>query len=228
MKQIAREVAQVLDGGASLLLTHGSGSFGHFAARRHESNGQLNAHGASEVQQAAHLLHTRVMSALRSNGVNAFTISPGSVFVGDKVLTTEPLERALSHGLLPVMHGDVVMDERLGSRVLSTEEVVLGMVRSESGIKVKQALWLGVTDGVYDDNGNVINHIDGATSAVIGGASDGVDVTGGMGHRVESALQLAKLGVPSFITNGNCEGVLRDFFNDKQVRGTVVSFKQQV
>ncbi len=221
LRRLGEEVALALSRGARLLLTHGSGSFGHFAAARHEVDGRLNAHGASEVQQAAHALHFRVMRALRDGGVNAFTISPGTMFLGGDVQTTVPLERALSQGLLPVLHGDVVMDEKLGCRVLSTEEVVIGLVRG--GVPIKQALWLGVTDGVYDENGSVIGRIDNAGSATFGGESDGVDVTGGMRHRVESAIQLAKLGVPSLIANGNEQGLLGDFLDGKKVRGTTVS-----
>ena len=81
------------------------------------------------------------------------------------------------------------------------------LVRSDSGIKVKQTLQLGFTDGGYNDNGIVIDHIDGATSAVITGASDRVNVSRGMQHRVEYTLQLAEVGVPSLTTNGNCGGM---------------------
>lgn len=221
--RLGEEIAIAVRQGARLILTHGSGSFGHFAAAKHEANGRLDARGASEVQKAAHALHTRVMRALRDNGVNAFTVSPGSMFLGSEVLTTEPLERALSHGLLPVLHGDVVMDTKLGSRVLSTEQVVVGLVRG--GVQIKHALWLGVTDGVYDNNGRVIEHINESSTAGLGGASDGVDVTGGMQHRVDSAVELARLGVPSLIANGEVKGLLNDFLEGKQIKGSTVLFK---
>jgi len=40
------------------------------------------------------------------------------------------------------------------------------------------------------------------------GEPSGTDVTGGMRHRVESALALARLGVPSLLANGLTPGLL--------------------
>ena len=54
------------------------------------------------------------------------------------------------------------------------------------------------------------------------GAPAGVDVTGGMLHRVESALALAREGIPSLILNGLLPGVLERALRGEAVPGTEV------
>ena len=58
--------------------------------------------------------------------------------------------------------------------------------------------------------------------AALAGAA-GTDVTGGMRHRVESALRLAEAGVGSLIANGWRQGLLRDVVLDYQVPGTRIA-----
>ena len=48
------------------------------------------------------------------------------------------------------------------------------------------------------------------------------ETTGGMLHRVETALGLARLGIPSLILNGLVPGVLERALFDEQVAGTEV------
>src|SRR5947199_245906 len=73
------------------------------------------------------------------------------------------------------------------------------------GHTVRRALWLGETDGLYDAARKTVPRISAgdlerAAGAI--GAPAGTDVTGGMLHRVETALALARLGIPSLLANG--------------------------
>jgi len=219
----------------SLILGHGSGSFGHVAAKRfgiargiRETN-QLP--GVSLTQQKAAALHRIVVSELAAAGALPYSIAPSSCTVsaaGQPVeLNDEPLVRALDIGLLPVVYGDVVADRDWGISICSTERLfdLLARRLPEHGITVRLALWLGETDGVYDDSGTTIPRIaadtfEDARRAI--GAPSGTDVTGGMLHRVETALALARLGIRSLILNGLRPGVLTAALRGEEAGGTEV------
>src|SRR5947199_405047 len=54
------------------------------------------------------------------------------------------------------------------------------------------------------------------------GAPAGTDVTGGMLHRVETALALARLGIPSLLANGLVPGLVERALRGEEVGGTEV------
>src|SRR4051794_7077750 len=82
--RLAEEIARA-SASSSLLVAHGSGSFGHVAARRHGigrgplSAGQLA--GACATQERAAALHHIVVAALIEAGAPAFSIAPSSCVV---------------------------------------------------------------------------------------------------------------------------------------------------
>jgi isopentenyl phosphate kinase len=218
-----------------LVLGHGSGSFGHVAARESgiaqglRSADQLP--GVSRTQGRAAALHRIVIEALVEAGALPYSIAPSSCLISDggqpAEFSADPLLLALDRGLLPVLYGDVVMDRAWGVSICSTEKVFEIVARTllEDGRKIRQALWLGETDGLYDAEGKTVprimaNSFGEARKAI--GAPSGTDVTGGMLHRVESALALARLGVPSLLVNGLTPGLLERAVRGEAVGGTKV------
>lgn len=245
--RLAREIAEAwpnLEGG--LILGHGSGSFGHAAAhdvgllgdgasgraRLGSSEGLARmARGAPHVQRKAAELHALVMAALRKVDLPAFSIAPSSGATASEArilsFQAQPFALALSGSLLPVTYGDVVMDRERGASILSTETVLAGLADSlpDHGWAVERAIWLGETDGIYDAEGVTVSRV----SASLGerlrhsvGGSGATDVTGGMAHRLDTALALAARGVRSWIGDGTREGVLARALIGEEVGGTVV------
>jgi len=218
-----------------LIIGHGSGSFGHVAARRFGlAQGIRTADqlpGVPLTQERAAALHRIVTGALAAAGALPFSIAPSSCVVSEAgvpaALAGEPLRLALARGLLPVVYGDVVTDRAWGISICSTERLFTLLAESlpESGLGIERILWLGETDGVWDDAGRTIPRI---TLETFGdaqksiGAPAGVDVTGGMRHRVETALALARRGIPSLILNGLVPGALERALGGEAVQGTEV------
>ncbi|MBV8202037.1 MAG: hypothetical protein JOZ15_15565 [Acidobacteria bacterium] len=223
----------------ALVIAHGSGSFGHVAARRHGlASGLRDAAqlpGVSHTQERAAALHWQVCAALAAAGLHPFSLAPSSSVVADGgrplAIFVEPLLLALGHGLLPVLYGDVVLDRRQGVAICSTErlfELLAGELPAH-GVRVERVLWLGETDGVYDAAGRTVARLGagdwarrGELRGAIGGAA-GTDVTGGMLHRVETALALAARGIPSLIANGATPGLLAAALRGEPVAGTEIA-----
>ena len=87
------------------------------------------------------------------------------------------------------------------------------------------ALWFGDTPGVYGKSGDCIETIvpEAAEAALAAtGTSSSPDVTGGMRHRLETTLALAREGVPSLIASAAVEGRLERSLRGRDVPGTWV------
>lgn len=234
--RLADEIAEGRDAtDETLVLGHGSGSFGHPPAAEHDLH--RGARGAEErlalsrTQDRAARLHRRVVAALTGRRLPTFSLVPSSTAVAEDgelvALAAEPLLRAVQQGYLPVTYGDVVVDRRLGVSIASTESVLLrvaGML-TEAGWPVRRALWLGTTPGVYDGDGKVLPRLPAGQGGGVPGAASGspdTDVTGGMRHRVETALRLAEMGVSSWIGDGRRPGTLVRALAGEQEEGTRV------
>jgi isopentenyl phosphate kinase len=234
--RLAREIAEAASSGPfRLIMGHGSGSFGHVAARQYGiAEGIRTADqlpGISLTQQRAAALHRLIVEALAEAGALPFSIAPSSCLVAASGRTAsfadEPLIRALENGLLPVLYGDVVLDREQGAAIASTEQVFETVARAllDRGWTIRRALWLGETGGLYDDQGRTIPRVSAADfeeAARAIGDPNGTDVTGGMRLRLETALALARLGVPSLLLNGLTPGLLGKALRGEAVQGTEV------
>ncbi len=219
-----------------LLLGHGSGSFGHVAAAVSGVHAGMVGTGArlgvSRTQAAASELHAIVMNALRAAGVAAYSVAPSSAIIGRGVgqrprVHIEPIMRALDNGLLPVTYGDIVMDRTCGCSICSTETALLEFVRAlrSAGRSCSTAMWLGDTDGILDSAGAslaLVRSGDAAAARRLVGGAAATDVTGGMRHRLETALTLARIGVRSHLLDGRRPGILRRALRGASVPGTIV------
>ncbi|MEJ2084943.1 MAG: isopentenyl phosphate kinase [Acidobacteriota bacterium] len=236
LDQLSVEISQLSAAPrANLVIGHGSGSFGHRTAAEYgiqqgvKSSAQLA--GVGWTQRSAAILHGTVMQSLLEAGVPAFSLSPSSFSMAAagsiQSVWPEPLLMSLDLGVVPIVYGDVIMDVDWGASISSTESVFLALVPAlaSRGRFVQEVVWLGETDGVLDSNGSVIPEIDpddvASVASGIDGAS-GVDVTGGMRHRLEAAETLARLGVASWIGSGLEPGSLTRAVEGEAAGGTRV------
>ena len=241
IQRLVGELADVWEQHAGrLVLGHGSGSFGHVAADRHEVHGGYRGAeqrpGISRTQRQAARLHHMVLDALIDGGLPPFSVAPSSAMVASgqepAAFFAEPITRALGMSLLPVVYGDVVTDRRQGITIGSTEHVLrtLAYELESAGRVVERVLWLGNTDGIYDAGGATIPRVTPANVRSVFEqieSPEGTDVTGGIRHRLKTAVQLAARGIPSVIVNGTTAGVLRDALQQREVSGTRVAVSEE-
>ena len=219
----------------AVLLSHGSGSFGHAAAARHGlRDGVRDASqlaGVAITQDQAHRLHRIVIEELIGAGLAPFSLAPSSFLVAEGgrpvEVQIEPLLRALAAGLLPVVFGDVVMDRSRGASICSTETVVTALAPrlAAAACPITCVFWMGSTPGVLDAEQRTIDAITSdnieSVLALAAGAA-GTDVTGGMRHRVETAWRLAGERIPSVILDGLEGGALERALLGQATGGTRV------
>lgn len=189
-----------------LIIGHGSGSFGHVVGSRYGTRGGVHTseewYGFAATADAAARLNRIVTAALLAAGVPAWTIQPSvGLRCRDGQILDGPLmavQTALACGLVPVVHGDVALDEVRGGTIASTEEIFEWLALHLTPQRIVLA---GEVDGVYTGDPQrdpMAQRIDSITpfsfaESQIGlSGSFGTDVTGGMAAKVEQAIRLVE------------------------------------
>ena len=234
-RQLARDIRRAMSADASLKLIvgHGSGSFGHFAARRYRTIDGVHTGeewwGFAEVAVVASELNYLVAKTFFTAGIPVFRVQPSAsaISVDSDIgeMSLEPIIRALQNGLVPLVYGDVAFDNVLGGTILSTETIFFYLAQH---LPVGRILLLGDVEGVLDTDGGIIPEITAASFSKIEpalGGSAGVDVTGGMAAKVRDMLALVK-AVPALtirIFDGLQPGLLEAVLLGNAQPGTLIS-----
>lgn len=236
MQALAHATRQALahNSDLSLLLGHGSGSFGHFAAREFDTINGVHTptewQGFAQVGRVARELNSLVTHSLAGADVPVWSVQPSaSATCQDGQITqmaTAPIRTALQKGLVPLVHGDVAFDTVRGGTIISTETVFFHLT---SALKPTHIFLLGEVAGVLDEQDEVIPQITPDTlpaiMAMLGG-SHGVDVTGGMASKVRDMAALAQKqpGLHIHIMSGLDAALLQTALaNPQAAPGTVIT-----
>lgn len=210
-----------------LILVHGAGSFGHPQAIEHMSKG-FNANGAYLTHTSVKALNSMVVDSLNKAGLNALPVHPLSscLLENGKIVEfqTAQIKLMLERDIVPVLHGDVVMDRVLGVAVLSGDRIVpfLAAVTAASGIGAGSNV-----DGVLDEKGEVIKKITPRSfidmkKDIMGAKAP--DVTGGMFGKVSELVELSKKGISSRVFNAAKKNMVSKFLYGEDV-GTLITDK---
>jgi len=210
-----------------LILVHGAGSFGHPQVIEHMSKG-FNANGAYIIHTSVKALNSMVVDSLNRSGLNALPVHPLSSCLLENGTIVEfqisHIKLMLERDIVPVMHGDVVMDRVLGAAVLSGDRIVpyLAAVTAASGIGAGSNV-----DGVLDEKGEVIKKITPHSffdmkKDIMGAKAP--DVTGGMLGKVSELVELSKKGISSRVFNAAKKNIVSKFLYGEDV-GTLITDK---
>ncbi len=214
-----------------LLIGHGSGSFGHVIARKYGTRAGVRSpeqwRGYAETAVVAARLNRLVVEALAAGGVPALPVQPSAsarCAGGELVFLDErPIRVALEQRLVPIVYGDVALDDRQGGTIISTEEI-FGWLAAR--LAPQRIVLAGEVEGVLSADpangqaGELIASITPETLpqwASVLGEARGVDVTGGMLTKVNAMMALVRQ-TPSLaavqIVSGLVPGLVRTVLSD--------------
>ena len=216
IRRLAEEIRQALEihPDLQLLIGHGSGSYGHFVGRRYRTREGIvdgeSWRGYVETNAVAARLNRLVTDELLKAGLPVLSVQPSaSALCQDgklECMEVRPIVTALENGLLPLVYGDVALDELRGCTIVSTEEIFGYLARL---LQPQRIILVGKVDGVYtrdplhDPAARPIAEISPANFAQVErwlGSSHGVDVTGGMLSKVQEMIALAQQ-VPALLVH---------------------------
>lgn len=229
IKRLLREIKKA---NVPCIIVHGGGSFPHTSAKKYGGKKGYNSLlGVTIVSRDAQALNQIVLDEFINAKVPAISFRPNSMFSANegkvKTCHLSPLVTAINQGIVPIIYGDVIMDNAWKTTIFSGEtstSIVVDFL-SKNHITVKKVLQVGITDGVYNTNGETILNI---TEQSFKEQKKDIfqlktaDVTGGMMHKVEEALKLRKRGVATYIINGTKRDALYNALLDKNFIGTKI------
>ncbi len=218
-----------------LLLGHGSGSFGHVAAKKFNTRQGVKSQqewiGFSEVWREAHALDEIILHQFSQIGlpVISFPLSAAALTDNRQITdwTISPIKMALEHHLIPIIFGDVVFDNSLGGTILSTEEQMKYLVPF---LNPSRILLAGQEPGVWHDFPACTKLIEQITPStfpdikkhVFGSSS--TDVTGGMASKVAEMMELVQIfnGLKVMIFSGKADNSIYQALVGQSI-GTVLT-----
>ena len=190
-------------GTRNFILIHGAGSFGHPLVLKYGLDNGIRTDeqkaGMALTHAACTCLSQALIDALVKNDVPAVTVPPISIGkLSNKRISkfdSSVVSSLLSSGFLPVLHGDMMLDEKLGGAVCSGDQLV-----SYFGKDAERVVLGTNVDGIIADGkvvpkitkqnlSEILKHVKGSESA---------DVTGGMRGKLE---ELLRMGRPAYIAN---------------------------
>lgn len=198
IKRLAHEIKSFLQANPEtrLVIGHGSGSFGHFEANKHNTHKGVFSpqdwKGFTQVWRSARELNQIVIDLLFESGIPVVAFPPSAAVITKNFNISswdiKPIQAALSAGLVPVIYGDVIFDSEKGGTILSTEQLFVYLAEKLQPTKIFIA---GMEKGVWKDfpaskelvkviNPNSLNKI---APSLYG--SNSIDVTGGMAEKVK-------------------------------------------
>lgn len=214
LRRVAKEIAE---NPVNLVLVHGAGSFGHPQARRWINSG-FDPRGILETHQSVAKLNNFFVEALVDEGVDAMPIHPLGFAVLDNgritVFHLDTVREMIQRGVVPVFHGDVVMDRHQGAAILSGDQICVYLAEC-----LGSRLGVGTNvDGIMI-GGQVVPRLSRDVFDVIKAevsVSQGVDVTGGMLGKVQELLSLSDKGISAQIFNASTAGNVSRFLRGEE------------
>jgi isopentenyl phosphate kinase len=233
VRQAGREIREALavEPELPLVLGHGAGSFGHQPANHYSAVAGVHLErgweGFHVIRRAMDALRLRLLGLWAEEGFFPVPLQPSATIVARDgrliAMDCAVLFGLLERGQVPLIHGDVVLDEQRGFTIVSTERQFEHLARQRA---VARAIMVTDVPGVLDDRGQVIPRLtaEDLCSLPLGGAAV-TDVTGGMRHKVEALLSILECspGAEALIISGLAgEGALKDALLGQARGGTVV------
>ena len=224
IKRIADEISKHH---GRLVVVHGAGSFGHPQAKKYALTEKFDAKGALITNDSVKMLNRIVVEFLRNAGVNAVGVHPISSTVSRDgriiQMFLDNIYLMLDNGFVPVLHGDMVMDTKLGASVLSGDQIVPYLAVQLGGARIGIG---SAKDGVLDDKGATIPTITSSNFKDVKkhiGGSESTDVTGGMLGKVVELLKLCETSsITSYIFNAGKSGNVSRFLGGEDI-GTAIT-----
>jgi len=142
-----------------MILVHGAGSYGHFEAKKYKLMNGLysdeSTQGMVLCRAAVSILHQHVLAKLMEYRIPIISVSPnGMLTSSDGVISRRALKpfivhikRMIKHGFVPLIHGDIIFDEKRGCHILSGDAILETLC---SVFAPQRAVFWSNIDGVYD------------------------------------------------------------------------------
>jgi isopentenyl phosphate kinase len=222
-----------------LIIVHGAGSFGHPYAKKYSIGTEINSkeelarkkQGFSKTQNSVKNLNGLVCKHLMEQKIPTVSVQPSSfIQTRNKRIIRADLDLIIKYldlGFVPVLYGDVVldMDSKIKMAVLSGDQIIKYLAEN---LKPEKVVLGSDVDGIF--NKDPKKYPDASLMKIVTSyhdleSTDGtqtVDVTGGMGGKLNELLELARIGIESEIINASHDNNIKRALNGEKGIGTLI------
>ncbi|MBN2518178.1 MAG: isopentenyl phosphate kinase family protein [Candidatus Altiarchaeota archaeon] len=202
---IRRLVVEIKDAmaknpGLRLIVGNGGGSFPHMPAEEGKLKDGIVADWQYEflakTQLAAKKLNMVLQEEFLAQGIPSFSLQPSSlgITIEDRVakIATAQIEELLKSRVIPLVYGDVFIDTKKGCSIVSTETLILELAKE---MKIDRVIVGTNVDGVLGRKEKAVKEVTPSNISKLDkfmGGSGSTDVTGGMKHKVETMMVVAR------------------------------------
>lgn len=234
VERIADSISSIVEMGVPVVIVHGAGSFGHLLAKEWSISEGLDRKIAEEQRMIVDQIRSDMRelnklvidrfsdSELESEGLppSEWAIGTGPGFQGDITNFERVVEAPL-----PITFGDVVnTNDELEFGILSGDDL---MVRLSKELEVSHCIFLigdadGVLSGPPNQEGSSLISRLGAEEEIEGPHYSEIDVTGGIGLKIDRARKIASDVEEVWILDGRCPERVIELLSTGETRGTKI------
>jgi len=219
--------------GASLVLIHGGGSYGHALVRECLSMyGRITRECFVRTAHYMMMLNNIVLEVMLANRIKAVSIPTRSIcYAVDStvICNVDQIRRCISAGILPVVFGDVVIDISSAGEakyIVVSGDKLAQMIARE--FHVNEVILVTDVDGIFtsdpkrDKSAKLIKELKAAEVRGRVKFMEVTDVTGGMGSKVVEMLEYCTEGTRILVIGGFIKDNLYNALSMKEFIGTTI------
>ena len=234
VEKVVETLFSVYELGASLVLVHGAGSFGHLLAKKWGIANGLDIQKEREQWEAVRVirsdmreLNNLIIGKMEERGLECIGYPPSDWAKGTGALFTGDISifQGRCGQPIPVTFGDVVdTDDESKFGILSGDDL---MLRLSTELQVTHSIFLigdseGVLTGPPDESDSELITQLGPDTKVKGEHDVEIDVTGGIGLKIERSLEIAKVVEEVWIIDGREPGRVLELLASGETTGTKI------
>lgn len=225
---------------SSLIIVHGGGSMTHPLLNKYDLVDKLKTGTIStrrdktsvaKIHLAMNELNNRITKSLQDVGIPAWPIQTSAIAVSPQKSTSklflDAIHRALQLDFVPVLHGDIVLDDEKGSSVFSGDALACML---SYDFRAEKLLFMSDVDGIYrsfQDIQKKIRPLDMFSvttekkESFILPRLNGIDHSGGMIEKIRSIQNMCS-GTQVRIFNGLVKGNITKALLGKSIGTEIV------
>ncbi|MCR6109547.1 isopentenyl phosphate kinase family protein [Bacillus sp. A301a_S52] len=215
----------------NLIIVLGGGSYGNAVPKRYHIDNSMNHWKPENIAMMTIKMQEWMREfyyAFKKYDIPCYPFQASAFVVSNEgehySSYIDPIKKCLELGLLPIISGDLVFDEKNDFGIFSSDKIPEVIAEH---LDVKKVVMLTDVPGVYFQNNKkeIIKTINKQNYRSVLGETGGSlkqDVTGGMKTKVKSLYKLSQYGCDSVICDGRePENIIEAFNEDKQI-GTLI------
>lgn len=221
---IKSAVEQIINANVKIILIHGGGSYGHPLAKKYNVSTGIDKAIPNQLLGVAQTHHSMInfnsylVDQFLESQFPVLSIQSSAIFINKAnevfLESIDVIETALNLNIIPILYGDIILDNSGSFSILSGDEIILKLCESLENYNVSKVVFAMESDGLYISDGLKGNKNKLLTDCdyrdlddlILADLGQKIDITGGIMSKLIQIKKIIKLKIPVQLINGLTEG----------------------